>query len=78
MRQVQAIVDQHHDVKTATKVRFQEPGLDGKTSPIPEEQKAPVSEEEKDAEKDEKGSSESKEDGKLSSPEKAKSTSITP
>jgi len=23
---VQAIVDHHHDVKTATKVRFQEPG----------------------------------------------------
>ncbi|KAL0279315.1 UNVERIFIED_CONTAM: hypothetical protein PYX00_000904 [Menopon gallinae] len=76
---VQAIVDQHHDVKTATKVRFQEPGLDGKTSPVPEEQKALVSEEEKDSEKkDDKGSGEGKEDGKLSSPEKSKSTSITP
>lgn len=28
--QVQAIVDQHHDMKTATKVRFQEPS-NGKT-----------------------------------------------
>ena len=26
--QVQAIVDQYHDVKTATKVRFQEPGTE--------------------------------------------------
>lgn len=38
LSQVQAIVDHHHnaDVKTATKVRFQEPGREGKEGGIQE------------------------------------------
>lgn len=60
---MQAIVDQYHDVKTATKVRFQEPGSDESNvkevpppvEPAPPPEEKPVAEETKsEAPKEEK------------------------
>ncbi|KAK6642647.1 hypothetical protein RUM43_004149 [Polyplax serrata] len=82
---VQAIVDQYHDVKTATKVRFQEPGMEDtkekekEKEPTPETVTAP--EEEKTAPEQTKveATKEEKEEEKAESENSdSKTSSITP